>query len=115
MLRELKKIPRKDMADKLKMTEEGLARIERDEVDVNMSKLGQIAEILEMEPSQILDWDGKMVFHNHGTANDNSFSQNNFYAQEAIKAHIEEIAILKEEVAFLRGLVKEGGKGNGQV
>lgn len=65
-VRELKNITPKDMADRLNLTTQGYSRIERDEVALNVERLLEIAGIFEMKPEDLLTFDEKLVFNNHG-------------------------------------------------
>jgi transcriptional regulator with XRE-family HTH domain len=65
-IRELKNISPKDMADRLNITPQGLNKIEREEVDVNIERLLEIAGVFEMKPEDLLTFDEKNVFNNYG-------------------------------------------------
>lgn len=64
-IRELKNISPKDMADRMDMSLSGYQKIERDDVDINIERLLQVAGIFEMKPEELLTFDEKMVFNNH--------------------------------------------------
>ena len=61
--RELKNITREQMASNLKMSLSGYSKIERDEIDLTLSRIQKIAQILEVDISQILNFDATQVFH----------------------------------------------------
>lgn len=113
-IRELKNITAKDMADRLDMTTTGYQKIERDEVSINMDRLLEIAGIFEMKPEEVLTFDEKYVFNNHGTAHDKSFSV--FYEtqsskvdqlyEDKIKLLEEKNALLLEQVEILREKIR---------
>ncbi len=64
--RELKGLTREYISDELGMSSSGYSKIERGEVDLTISKLDKISEILEVSPSQILNFDVSKVFNiNH--------------------------------------------------
>lgn len=69
--RELKHITREQMASDLNMSLSGYAKIERGEVDVPISRLYEIAQILEVDVQQILDFDVAQVFNYGATINYN--------------------------------------------
>jgi transcriptional regulator with XRE-family HTH domain len=56
-LRELKGIPQKFMAGKLKLSLNGYGKIEREQVELTLSKLEIIAEVLNIDIHLILDFD----------------------------------------------------------
>lgn len=108
-LRELRNYTQEFMAEKLGMSQTGYSNIERDETDVSLSRLHQIAKVLEIKLQDLLGFDEKMMFvgsmSNNNTANGVIFSSEGFDRER--KLYEEQIKLLKEEVAFLRGLVGE--------
>lgn len=61
--RELKNITREAMASELEMSLSGYSKIERNEVDLTISKIYKIAEILQTDISQILNFDASQIFN----------------------------------------------------
>jgi|APGre2960657404_1045060.scaffolds.fasta_scaffold00849_2 transcriptional regulator with XRE-family HTH domain len=61
--RELKNITREDLADKLEMSLSGYSKLERGEVELTLTKLYRISEILEVSVSQILNFDASQIFN----------------------------------------------------
>ena len=57
--RELKGWSQKEMADKLNMSINGYANIERGETDIQYSRLEQISQILDLKLSELTDLDDK--------------------------------------------------------
>jgi hypothetical protein len=60
------------MADRLNIAPQGLNKIGREEVDINIELLLEIAGIFEIKPEDLLTFDEKLVFQNHGEMKDNS-------------------------------------------
>ena len=60
--RELKNITREDLADKLEMSLSGYSKLERGEVELTLTKLYRISEILEVSVSQILNFRSYFIF-----------------------------------------------------
>lgn len=108
-IRELKNIAPKDMADRLKLTPQGYQRIERDEVNVNVDRLLEIAAIFELKPEEVLNFDEKVVFHfPHSTnsVNLNTYHQlleelKNLY-EENMKVLHEKVGLLEEKMELLK-------------
>ncbi len=77
-LRELRNLTQAYMANELNMSLGGYGKIERDETDITISRLNQIAEILETDLSTILNFDSNQVFnlYNNKVANANGVVQN---------------------------------------
>ena len=61
-LRELQAITRDVMASDLDMSLSGYSKIERGEVDITLSKLYKIAEILNVRLDEILNFDPSLIF-----------------------------------------------------
>ncbi len=72
-LRNLKRWSRQQVAEKLEMSVNGYSNIERGEVDVPLTRLCQIAEIFNVEVSEILDTDKKNIFNFHKSKNAECF------------------------------------------
>lgn len=67
-IRELKNYTQEYMAQSLNLSVNGYGKIERDEVDITLNRLHDIAKILGIDVFQILDFDEKKIFnitHNH--------------------------------------------------
>jgi len=62
-LRELRNFTQEHMATKLDMSQSGYSRIESNDVEVNISRLERIGEVLGMRPEEILAFDEKYVFN----------------------------------------------------
>lgn len=56
-IRELENIPRKEMADKLNLSVSGYSKIERGEVDFTISRMYQIAKILNVSVNQLINFE----------------------------------------------------------
>lgn len=67
-IRELKNYTQEYMAQSLNLSINGYGKIERDEVDITIGRLNDIAKILGIDALQILGFDEKKIFnitHNH--------------------------------------------------
>lgn len=104
--RELKNITREDLADQLEMSLSGYSKLERGEVELTVTKMYRIAELLEVSVSQILNFDASQIFNvrDHGIANVDIKSQTNNYQDEYKDKYIK---LLEAEVERL----KKEGKG----
>jgi transcriptional regulator with XRE-family HTH domain len=61
--RDLKSITRETMAAELGMSLSGYSKIERGEVDLTLSKIQRIAEILQVSLEQLLNFDSSQIFN----------------------------------------------------
>jgi transcriptional regulator with XRE-family HTH domain len=106
--RELKNITRETISSELNMSLSGYSKIERNEVDLTISKVQKIAEVLGVDLSQILNFDASQIFNVSG----NKFIQGlvgakaesmNFYSDEYKDKYIK---MLEEENERLKKLIK---------
>lgn len=61
--RELKNITREQIADELELSASGYSKIERGEIELSVTRLIQIANILDVEVSKIMNFDITTVFN----------------------------------------------------
>ena len=99
--RELKNITREELADRLAMSLSGYSKLERGEVELTVSKLYRISEILEVSVSQILNFDASQIFNvkDYGVANVDIKSQTNNYSDHYKDKYIK---LLEAEVERLK-------------
>ncbi len=127
LIRSLKSWTQEDVADKLGISTHAYAKIERGETDVNLSRLQQIAEVMEIELSQLFGLDEKNVFNLTGDQNgdhnnqciDNNWNVNSpsteqiEYKHKLEKANLiieqqqKEIDYLKKEIDDLKQQVND--------
>ncbi len=107
--REQKDLSRLILDHEMDMSISGYSKIERNEVDLTVSKVQKIAEVLGVDVSQILNYDATQIFNVSG----NQFAQGlvgakaesmNFYADEYKDKYIK---MLEEENARLKQQLKE--------
>jgi len=77
-LRELKNYTQYYMANELNLSLSGYGKIERDETDISLSRLEEIAKVLEVDLPTILSFDEKNVFNFSNNENACGFIQNNY-------------------------------------
>jgi transcriptional regulator with XRE-family HTH domain len=109
-LRELKNLTQTYMSERLNMSLSGYSKIERDETDISLKRLKQIAEVLDTDYSTILDFDESKIFNI--TQHQNADGIQNGYTviknQQNIESKGLEMLIehLKDENIFLRKLLE---------
>ena len=106
--RELKNITREQIAADLKMSLSNYSKIERGEIDLTISRVQEIANVLEVDMSQILNFDATHIFN---TSNNKSI-QGVFGRAENTHFHGDEykekyIALLEKEVVRLKAVLGE--------
>ena len=111
-IRELKNIPPKDIAEQLDMSPQNYLKIERDEVTLSVDRLLQISEIFGMKPEEVLTFDEKMVFNNHGeikggvnvqSVNNGSI---NAFPEDLKRLYEENAKLLQDKIQFLEEKIK---------
>jgi transcriptional regulator with XRE-family HTH domain len=106
-IRELKSITPKDMADRLNITPQSYNKIEREEVDINIERLLEIAGVFEMKPEDVISFDEKLIFQNHGEMKDSSigiFSGNQYnFPQELKDLYESKIKLLEDKINYQNG------------
>ena len=115
-LREAKDLGQDWIAHELGMSVSGYSRIERDEVKITYDKLERIATILDIPLAELVNHQDAVQFNNLGHANGQSFSVHNNHPQsveiEKLESlYREQINTLREEVAYLRELLKKALEG----
>lgn len=112
ILREIKGIPPKEMADELGLSPSGYLKIERNEVDINTEKIEKISNKLGIKPHELL-MDEKYVFNDQVIQSVfGQFHTVNFPVElkglyeDKIKLQEEKIRFLEEKIRFL----ENGGK-----
>jgi transcriptional regulator with XRE-family HTH domain len=111
----LKKKTPKDMATVLNITEVAYRNIERGLSEISLTKIMQIAELLQIHYAQILEIDGKQVFNYNNNGSANIFSHNTTNNVEegyklCIAQYKEEIKFLKKQVTDLTASLKNNKK-----
>ena len=97
-IRELKDFTQEYMAQRLQITTTGYGKIERDETEMTLTKLENIAAILEIDFRQILDFDEKLIF-NIQNGNNAAIGNNNavYHNEKMIDHLVQEIQHLRTE------------------
>lgn len=109
--RELKNISRQQMADDLDLSLSGYAKLERGEIDVTLSRINQIAGLLEIDVSKLLNFDASQIFN----LNNNNLVQGVGTKADIVHYHTDEylvkyVKILEEEVERLKLEIKLGAQ-----
>jgi transcriptional regulator with XRE-family HTH domain len=104
--RELKSITREQMSADLNMSLSNYSKIERGEIDLTITRINEIAQILKVDISQILNFDASQIFnvtHNSmvqglGAKADNMHFHGDDYKEKYIKLLEQENQRLKKEL-----------------
>lgn len=105
--RELKNLTRDHLAAQLEMSLSGYSKLERGEVELTVAKLFKLAEILDVNVAQILNFDASKIFNitNNSVLNGvdiaNQNIYNDVYKDKYIAMLEQEIQRLNEQIAHL--------------
>jgi transcriptional regulator with XRE-family HTH domain len=106
--RELKSVTRESIASDLGMSLSGYSKLERGEVDITLSKVDRISQILGVSLEQLLNFDASQIFnvtHNQQVQGLGSQADViNFYGDDYKEKYIK---LLENEVERLRNLQGE--------
>jgi transcriptional regulator with XRE-family HTH domain len=96
-LRELNNLTQEGMAQKLNISPAAYSKLERDETEMTLSRLDEIAKIFQTDTQTIMNFDEKQIF------NFNNSHKNTVGNQEA-HVHYDDkaIEILEKDIAHLR-------------
>ncbi len=106
--RELKDITREQMAADLDMSVSGYSKIERNEIDLTISRIQEIAKLLNVDISQLMNFDASQIFNvsnnqlvqGLGAKAENMHFHGDDYKEKYIKA-------LEAEIVRLKKIAKE--------
>ncbi|MGY4674694.1 helix-turn-helix domain-containing protein [Ursidibacter arcticus] len=98
MVREMNQWSQEEMAEKMNMSTNGYAKIERGETKLNLHKLEQIAHIFNIDVLELMNTDGKgVLFLMNEQANNTNYYGNN----ENLTAEIDKLKLIishKDEI-----------------
>jgi transcriptional regulator with XRE-family HTH domain len=105
--RDLRQYSQEYMASKLNITQSSYAKLEKQDTKLTVDRLQQIAETLDVDVSLLLNSATPTIFnlYDNQTANGRVEHLYNNLPEQLISQYQNQIQQLKEEVAFLRGLV----------
>ena len=106
--RELKNITREKIASELNMSLSNYSKIERGEIDLTLSRITEIAKILEVSILQLMNFDSSQIFN----ISNNELVQSvgakseiiNFYGSELQSKYIQN---LEEQVKLLKAIIEK--------
>jgi transcriptional regulator with XRE-family HTH domain len=106
-LRELKNFTQDFMADKLGISQGAYSRMELGESAITYGRLEKISEILELKPEDIITFNESMVFNvMHNQTGNGLVIQNNPPNNKERELYESQISLLREELEFVKSLLK---------
>ena len=114
-MREINQWSQEEMAEKLAMSANGYAKIERGQTNISIDKLKQIAQIFNIDMVDLITNQDKTFFFSIGDNNVNSHNLNSMdkfqllldAKDELLKQKDKEIEALKEIIALLKSNVEK--------
>ena len=101
--RELKDLTREQMAADLNLSLSGYSKLERGEIEITLNRLFEIATILEVDISQILNFDAKYIFNISNSQGVQGFDKGgNYHFNQEFKYREKYILKLEEEIKSLK-------------
>lgn len=105
-IRELRNFTQDYMANRLEMTQAGYSKIERGQTDLSMSKLDEIAKVLEVPVEDIITFDQQKFFNSFNNVegnNNGSVVIINSMTQDLKKLYEDKILLLEKLVQKQEG------------
>lgn len=111
-LREFRNYTQSYVAEKLKMTQAGYSRFERNEVDIPFSKLQKIATALEMPLDKLINFDDHVAYNTYINDPEPNTTESYIPGYKKVPEGIEQqykerIQELKEEIKRLHVLLEK--------
>ncbi len=95
------------VASKLKMSQNNYSRIELDQNKLNLDQLYEIAEVLDVDITDILNFQEKYVFHNTSHNQAGGETKSGIFNNESLIAEMkQDILFLREENRRLIGIIE---------
>lgn len=110
--RDLRQYSQEYMAVQLNITQSSYAKLERMETKLTIDRLQQIAEILDVDLSLLLNSTAPTVFNlfDNQTANGKVEHLYHNLPDQLVSQYESQITQLKEEISFLRSLISRGNQ-----
>lgn len=103
-VREIKGFTQEYMSEKLNLSQRAYSKIEREEIKLDWQRINEIANILNLDPVDLVTFDDSLIFHNCSQSGKAHTIYNQF--PEELKIQYEKrIAQLESENLFLKQLL----------
>jgi len=100
--RELKNITREQMASDLELSVSGYSKLERGEIEITLKRLCEIAEVLDVEISQILNFNSQTIFNISNSQGVQGYDQGgSYHFHQEDKYREKYIEMLEKEIQRL--------------
>ena len=102
-----KNINIEDIANSIGLSSNAYRKIEMNYTQLTVKRLYEIAKILDVDVSEILDINVNETYNQEIKENSTGFQKVENYYHENIAAHEKHIQTLKDEIVFLRDMLKK--------
>ncbi|MFZ7331172.1 helix-turn-helix domain-containing protein [Avibacterium avium] len=105
VMREIKKWSQEEMAEKLSMSPNGYAKIERGQSSINLDKLQQIANVFNIDMGELISCKDRSIFFAVGGDNSYNLTHSYFGTDEAIASENEKLKsllLVKDELLLVK-------------
>ncbi len=100
--RELKNITREQMASDLDLSVSGYSKLERGEIEITLKRLCEIADVLDVEISQILNFNSQTIFNISNSQGVQGYDQGgSYHFHQEDKYREKYIEMLEKEIQRL--------------
>lgn len=96
VMREINQWSQEEMAEKLSMSPNGYAKIERGQSSINLEKLQQIANVFNLDMGDLVSNKERSIFFAVGGDNSYNLTNSHFGANEALSAENKKLNALLE-------------------
>ena len=106
-IRELKNLTQEFVAEKLDISQSAYSRLEKGEIKISKEKLVQIAEVLEVKPEDIKEFDSQKYFNSVGNV------EGDFSGSIIVGIGMEELGMKKlyeDKIALMEELMQQQRK-----
>jgi len=105
--RELKNITREQIADELELSASGYSKIERGEIELSVTRLLQIANVLDIEVAKIMNFDVTTIFNISNNSGMNGQVSGNNYTNNKDEYLEKYVKILESENESLKSKLNQ--------
>jgi transcriptional regulator with XRE-family HTH domain len=96
------------MAEELGLSQSAYSKLELGESEITYNKLERVSEVLGMRPEEVIAFNESMVFNVMHNQTGNGFVVNNGQLNDSEKhLYEEQIALLKEELSYVKRLLED--------
>ncbi|MFN8437069.1 MAG: helix-turn-helix transcriptional regulator [Cytophagales bacterium] len=103
-IRELRNFTQEYMAEKLNISQSTYSRFEKNDYDITVSQLNNIAEQLGVSTEELLNFNEKTIFNNYGNQYQVAQKIENHGIEEIKKLYEDKIQLLEDKIRLLEKL-----------